>query len=137
MMRALIVAAAFTLTGCSLPNSDVSVAAAPYVSPSPPSPQAQLKGVAAAAKEEKLAGALEISNPQTSNFGPGRWMICMRGTRDSKLAYFAVFFDNEDYKAVRLSIVNEDCERQSFRPTGPLPNGAKPPEQKQEKKSAG
>jgi hypothetical protein len=137
MMRALIVAAAFTLSGCSLPNSDVSVPAATYVSPSPPSPQAQRKGVAAAAKEEKLAGELEISDPQTSNFGPGRWVICMRGTRDSKPIYFSVFFDNEDYKAVRLSVMSEQCERQSFRPAGPPDPvqgpGAKPPEQKQEK----
>lgn len=140
MMRALIVAAAFILSGCALSNSDVSVPAATYVAPSPPSPQAQLKGVAAAAKEEKLAaGDLEISDPQSSNFGPGRWMICMRGTRDSKPTYFSVFFDNEDYKTVRLSIISEDCARQSYRPTGLLPDsaqadGAKPPDQKQEKK---
>jgi hypothetical protein len=138
MMRALIVAAALTLSGCSLPNSDVSVPAATYVSPSPPSPQAQLKGVAAAAKEEKLAGELEISDPQTSNFGPGRWVVCMRGTRDSKPIYFSVFFENENYKAVRVSVMNEQCERQSFRPAGPpdpvQEPEAKPPEQEKEKK---
>lgn len=121
-MRALIIAAALALAGCSvLGSSDNSSPPPTYVPPSPPSLQVQLKGVASAAKAEKLTGELEISDLRPSDIGPGRWMICLRGWRDSKPAYFSLFF-NETYNDVRLSIIHEQCEIQSYRPTGPLPS---------------
>lgn len=121
-MRALIIAAALALAGCSVLGSDSSSPPPAYVPPSAPSPQAQLKGVANAAKVEKLTGVLEISDLRPSDVGPGRWMICLRGWRDSKPTYFSVFFNDETYKDVRLSIIREQCELQSYRPTGPLPS---------------
>lgn len=120
-MRALVIALTLALGGCSVLGSDFGSSPAQYVPPSPPSLDAQLKGIAKAAEEEKLVGALEMSEPRTSDFGPGRWTICLLGSNPSRRAYYTVFFDDDHYKGVRLSVIDENCERQSFRSTGPLP----------------
>jgi hypothetical protein len=127
-MRALIAVAVMGLAGCSLMGSLPQEPDDParYVPPNPPTRPAELSGVAKAAKEEGLKGALEISDLRASDFGPGRWMICLRGERDSKLAYFGVYFENEDYKGVRLSVIGEGCENATYAPTGPLPDQSPP-----------
>jgi len=126
-MRILAVATAIGLSGCSLMDFNDPVK---YEQPNPPTRLAELRGVGKAAKEEGLTGDLQISDFRTSDFGPGRWMICLRGTRASQPTYFAVFFKNEDYKGVRLSVIGEACEVQSYSPTGPLP--AEEPDEKKE-----
>jgi hypothetical protein len=127
-MRALILFVAFGLVGCSLMDSGEPGPDNPgrYIPPNPPTRPAELNGVVKASKEEKLIGALEISELRNSDFGPGRWMICLRGERDSKPAYFGVYFENEDYKGVRLSVIGEDCEHATYVPTGPLPDQSLP-----------
>jgi len=121
-MRALVVVAALTLAGCSLVNAEMQEPdPVKYVPPNPPTRPAELQGIVKAVKEEALTGSVEISDLRTSDFGPGRWMICLRGERASKSTYFAVFFENEDYKGVRLSVIGEHCEQADYIPTGPLP----------------
>jgi len=116
VMRALVVLACLALAGCSVMASDLTDPP-PYVPPQPPSLKAQAAGIKQAAQEEKLSGRLEVSDVRLSNFGPGRYMICLRGARASGSAgYYTVFFENEAYKGVRLSVIAEACERQSFRP---------------------
>ena len=127
----LVVAAALALAGCSLMSLGTQGQDEPtkYVPPNPPRRPAELQGVAKAAKEEGLTGGLEISDLHTSDFGPGRWMICLRGERNSKPAYFGVYFDNEDYKGVRQSVIGEDCEHATYVPTGSLPDQSSPTDQ--------
>jgi hypothetical protein len=33
-----------------------------------------------------------------------------------KISTYAVFFDNDDYKGSRMSLLIDDCETQEFRP---------------------
>jgi|SRR5690242_17501766 hypothetical protein len=121
-MRALAVVLAAGLAGCSLYDSNAELSGpVAYVPPNPPTRPALLQGLAKAAKEEGLTGELQIADLRAVDFGPGRWMICLVGLRASRPVYFAVFFENEDYKAVRLSVIGEKCEQQSYSPTGPLP----------------
>jgi hypothetical protein len=81
-MRALVVVTALALAGCSLINSDApGPDPVESVRPNPPTRPAVLQGIVQAAKEEGLTGALEISDLRASDFGPGRWMICLRGER--------------------------------------------------------
>ena len=121
-MRALVVVAGFAVAGCSLVGPDIVDPPHSYVPPNQPSLEAQLRGIAKAAKDEKLSGALEISDLRTSDFGPGRYMMCVRGARASgPVDFYAVFFQDDEYKGVRLSVITEHCEHQSFRPSGPLP----------------
>jgi hypothetical protein len=53
-----------------------------------------------------------------SDHGPGRFLECMRGAESefSLRRTYAVFFDNEDYKGVRMSVMIDDCEKQDYRP---------------------
>jgi hypothetical protein len=122
-MRILVIVAAAGLAGCSslFDPSNVPGPPSDYVPPNQPTRAAELQGIANAAKEEKLLGEVEISPFRESDFGPGRWVACMRGSRIDGPAFFAVFFENESYKGVRLPVMTEDCEHQSYSPTGPLP----------------
>jgi hypothetical protein len=121
--RILVIVAAIGLTGCSLMDSNAEFSdRVKYIPPNPPTRPVELLGVAKAAKEEKLTGDLEISDLRNSDFGPGRWMICLRGLRDSQPTYFGVYFENEDYKGVRQSVIGDRCEQESYSPTGPLPS---------------
>jgi hypothetical protein len=115
-------AAALSLAGCSVFDSGAdSLGISKRGSPNQPTRLAELQGVANAANEEELLGDLEISDIRGSDFGFGPWMICLRGSRAIGPSYFAVFFKNEDYQGVRLSVMSEDCEHQTYSPTGPLP----------------
>lgn len=50
--------------------------------------------------------------------GPGRYVICIAGHRKdgSDTGYYAVFFENEDYKSVRPAVMYDFCEKQSYHP---------------------
>jgi hypothetical protein len=43
---------------------------------------------------------------------------------DKRPRYYAVFFDNNTYKGDRLSVMIDDCEKQTY---GPVPAPAPPP----------
>jgi hypothetical protein len=69
------------------------------------------------AMEEKLTGFIEMSDLRQSDHGPGRFVLCIRGTgsaSDPRRTY-AVFFENDDYKGVRMSVMIDDCEKQDYR----------------------
>jgi hypothetical protein len=57
-------------------------------------------GAKQVAAEYKLTGPLEMSDVRPSDFGPGRFMMCIRGTEPThnQVGYYAVFFDNDAYK---------------------------------------
>jgi hypothetical protein len=114
-MRAFVALSCITLAGCS--SASEYPKPPPYVPPSAPSPAAQLRGAKSAAQEEKLTSAVEISDLRASDHGFGRYLICMRGVRGSgPVSYYSVFFDNDTYQGVRVSVTYESCERQSYRP---------------------
>ena len=59
-----------------------------------------------------------MSDQRQSDHGPGRFVVCMRGVNSefSPRRTYAVFFDSEDYKGVRMSVMIDDCEKQDYRP---------------------
>jgi hypothetical protein len=75
------------------------------------------EGIKKAATEEKLTGPIEMSDVREADHGPGRFIFCIRGV-DSKyrrVGTYAVFFDNNDYKGSRISLMIDDCEKQDYR----------------------
>jgi hypothetical protein len=115
-MRALLVLLCLILTACSTPEDLPPIKT--YVPPSMPSTAAVTKGIATAAGEEKVTAPIEMSELHETDHGPGRFYLCVRGrdSASSPIRYYAVFFDNDDYTGVRLSVILEDCEKQAFRP---------------------
>jgi hypothetical protein len=115
-MRAFVVLPCLALAACSTqPESTIITS---YVPPSAPTLAAVREGVKQAAIEEKLTGSLEMSILRQSDHGPGRFVLCIRGTgsaSDPRRTY-AVFFENDDYKGVRMSIIVDDCEKQDYGP---------------------
>jgi hypothetical protein len=83
-----------------------------------PTSAAANKGIAQAATEEKITGPIEMSDLRETDHGPGRFLLCIRAVEPKykRVTTYAVFFDNDDYKGVRLSVILEDCEKQAFRP---------------------
>ena len=109
------------LAACS---SDPSLPAATYVPPSPPTQNAIVPVVAAAAADAKLAAPLQISAVRQTDHGPGQYFICLREANppsDKRQRYYSVFFDNDTYKGSRLSVIMDECETQAF---SPLPTAA-------------
>jgi hypothetical protein len=76
------------------------------------------EGINKAMVEEKLTGPIEISDLRETDHGPGRFFLCIRGVESvyRRVGTYAVFFDNNDYKGSRMSVILDDCERQDYRP---------------------
>jgi hypothetical protein len=115
-MRAFVVLLCLALAACS--TQAESTITAPYVPPSAPTLAAVREGVKKAAVEEKLTGLIEMSDLRESDHGPGRFVLCIRGAESASgpRPAYAVFFDNDDYKGVRMSVMIDDCEKQDYRP---------------------
>jgi hypothetical protein len=115
-MRAFAVLPCLALAACS--TQVESTITAPYVPPSAPTLATVREGIKKAATEEKLIGTTEMSDLRQSDRGPGRFVLCIRGTGSASgpRRTYAVFFENEDYKGVRMSIIIDDCEKQNHRP---------------------
>jgi hypothetical protein len=107
------------LGGCATSTAGSSqMDAQAYALPSMPTMTAATKGIAQAVAEEKLTGPIEMSDLRQTDHGPGRFMLCIRavGPKDSRAATYAVFFDNDDYKGTRMSVIMDYCEKQAYQP---------------------
>lgn len=112
---------AIALIGCS---SGPDLPPLKVVSPVAPTPECALNGAYRAADREKLTGAIEISDVrQGKSFGPGAFMLCLRGSPSEAVPVrtYATFFDNDNYKGVRGSVILDECEKQAFHPLPPKP----------------
>jgi hypothetical protein len=113
--RLIAVMNASQLVGCTTDLSE-------YVPPSAPSPASALEGARQAAETAKLTGLVERSRVREAYpLGPGRYVLCLQGATagsDVRRTY-AVFFDNDKYKAVRTSVMIDGCEKQAFSPMPP------------------
>jgi hypothetical protein len=116
-----------------------------YMPPSPPAQDAVITGLKAAASEAKLTAPLEASTVRPTDHGPGQFFACLKGTvlpspsvklaaddtaRESsifyrppplpspepRVVYLAVFFNNDDYRGARQSVIIDACETQPFAP---------------------
>jgi hypothetical protein len=106
----------FTLAACG-PSVELPLWK-DYVPPSMPTMDAAGKGIKQAATEEKLTGPIEMSDLRHTDHGPGSFVLCIRGVDEKyrRVGYYAVFFDNDDYKGSRMSVMIDDCEKQDYRP---------------------
>jgi hypothetical protein len=124
MRRPAILLLSLILAACS---SDPGLPAAtyvPYAPPSPPTQNAIVLVATTAAAEAKLAAPLQISAVRQTDHGPGQYFICLREANpppDKRQRYYSVFFDNDTYKGSRLSVIMDECEKQTFTP---LPTAA-------------
>ena len=106
----------FTLAACG-PSVELPLWKG-YVPPSMPTMDATGKGIKQAAAEEKVTGQIEMSDLRPTDHGPGHFVVCIRGTESihNRVGYYAVFFDNDEYKGSRASVILDDCEKQNYRP---------------------
>ena len=102
------------LCGCS----SVDLPTAVYTPPAPPTPSAIREGAKKGVAEEKLAGAVEISDVRPTDRGQGHFFVCLREVNPFWASHYtyAVFFDGDEYKGVRQSVLSETCETQTFTP---------------------
>jgi hypothetical protein len=135
----LNIGAALAAVAClALAACDSGVPAPPvvYVPPSMPTLPAAGPGIHAAVAEAKLLGPIEISDFRPTDFGPGRFKVCIRGvSNDSRTGTYVVFFNNNDYVGLRLPVILDDCEHQNYRPFVPDVPPAKPVPKKPAKKA--
>jgi hypothetical protein len=116
---AVLLLLSLSLGGCATSSAGSSLLdAQAYAPPSMPTMAAATKGIAQAVAEEKLTGPIEMSDLRQTDHGPGRFMLCIRavGPKDSRAATYAVFFDNDDYKGTRMSVIMDYCEKQAYQP---------------------
>ena len=144
------------LSACSSDKVEIGGAPVVYVPPSPPSQDAVITGLKAAASEAKLTAPLEVSTVRPTDHGPGRFFACLKGTIQlsptssdtaadgsareptnqppspstvPRVIFLSVFFDNDVYKGARQSVIMDACETQQFAPVdlSPLPAPPKSP----------
>jgi hypothetical protein len=116
-MRALSALLCSTLAACASPAEPPLMKA--YVAPSMPTTAAASEGIKKAVTDEKLTGPIEMSDLRETEHGPGRFVLCIRGVdlKYRRVGTYAVFFDNNDYKGSRMSVMIDDCEKQDYRPS--------------------
>jgi len=106
------------LSACAPPST--------YTPPSPPMQAAVIAGVKKAASEAKLGPPLEMSDVRPTDHGPGRYFVCVReaSSTSEQHTVYSVFYDNDEYKGARVSVIVDACEVQAFAPiyTEPSPS---------------
>jgi hypothetical protein len=103
------------LSGCS-PVEMPSVA---YTAPSPPTQAAVVAGVKATATAAKLSPPLEVSDVRPTDHGLGSYFVCVReavSPTSEKHPTYSVFYNGDEYKGERLSVILDACENQAFTP---------------------
>jgi hypothetical protein len=115
-LRGASVLVCFALAACAAPAVELPIPV--YVPPSMPTEAAAGEGIKKATTDEKLTGPMERSDLRETDHGPGRFMLCIRGVdaKYRRVRTYAVFFDNNEYKGVRISVMIDDCEKQNYRP---------------------
>jgi hypothetical protein len=113
-MRSLILPLCLMLAACS---TDIENLAATYTEPPDPAKVlASLKDVAVSAKlKEPVEMSVPIKAPASSAMP---WIICLRSgaTEASQRLTYSVFYNNNEFKSFRLSVIIEGCDGQSYSP---------------------
>jgi len=123
MKRVLSVCVCVLLGACS------SLSGEPERLPeaAPPDQSVVLGGLKSAAAEEKLVGPLESSPIRIANLtapgSPGVFIACLRKVPPQQPSYpYSVFFKDNKYTSVRMSVYLDDCYTQSYQPFTPTPD---------------
>jgi hypothetical protein len=106
------------LTLCLVSAACSSESVTPEVE-APPDLTAAAAGLKQAAQDAKLAAPLEISQPtEAPPPSTERWIICLRSaaSEESKKRIYSAFFSKNSYRSVRLSVILDRCDGQTFFP---------------------
>jgi hypothetical protein len=120
-MRLIIILPLVILGGCSSTDVELPPVVVPVIVA--PNESSATIGAKKAANEANLVGPVEISAVRKAYpLGPGQYLLCIRGTNaQTGTRAYAVFFKNDDYVAVRSSVIIDECETQPFTPLGTAP----------------
>jgi hypothetical protein len=124
LMRLLKVLPCFVLAACSAVMDDLPqmTESAPYVS-------TVISDLKKAAETEKMADPLEVAGPIAANpISSAPWIICLRSvaSEEARRLVYSVFFKNGKYDSVRLSVIVDRCEAQTFTPLSDIKIGRPP-----------
>jgi hypothetical protein len=113
MRTPIILLFCFTLVACS---PDAQAPAVAYVPPSMPTIVAASEGIKKVATEAKLTRPIEISDLRETDHGPGRFFLCIRGVESiyPLVRTYAVFFDNDEFKGSRMSVILDECKNRNI-----------------------
>jgi hypothetical protein len=127
-LRLFGVIAALSVSGCS--TSSTTDPPPVYVAPSAPTRAAIILGLSHAVADEKLTRPVEMSDLRKVELGGfGSYFVCLREANPSsgKQTAYSAFYDNDEYKGVRASVIFEHCETQQYTPVDvPQPKGPEP-----------
>ncbi|WP_245502297.1 hypothetical protein [Bradyrhizobium betae] len=89
-----------------------------YQPPRAPSTKAVQEGVKKGAAEAKLTGELETTAVRPTDHGPGSYFVCLRqrGPSAGRRPAYSVFFDDDAYKGLQISVILDACEAQPWVP---------------------
>ena len=126
MKRRAAILMSFLLTACS--SDHVELPLPEYVAPAAPSQNAITEQARSVAAEVKLIAPWEISSVrQTDHGGPGEYYVCLREAKqqpDKRARYYSIFFNGDEQKEYRLSVILDECEKQTFSPLPAAPVAA-------------
>lgn len=107
------------LSGCSSVGVNRPTSLPDFKPVEAPSQAGIQKGVSIVVKDAKLQQPVEISAVRKTDHGPGSYYVCLRemnASAERSRNIYSVFFDNEDFKGSRLSVIMDDCEHQFYSP---------------------
>ena len=113
-MRVLVAAIlGISLTGCSVDLDSLPIAGIP------PTLSAVAADIRKTADDAKLIPPLQVAGPIPANaVSSVPWIICLRSgaTEASQRLTYSVFYNNNEFKSFRLSVIIEGCDGQSYSP---------------------
>ncbi|HEV2158814.1 MAG TPA: hypothetical protein VGR99_30980 [Bradyrhizobium sp.] len=111
---ALSAVLALLLAGCATSANPPPA----YQPPRAPGAKAVQEGVKKGAAEAKLTGGLETTAVRRTDHGPGLYFVCLRqrGPSAGRSPAYSVFFDNDAYKGIEISVIVDACEAQPWIP---------------------
>jgi hypothetical protein len=131
-MRLTIILPLVILGGCSTTDVEIPPIAVPVIVA--PNQSSATIGAQKAANDAKLVGPVQISAVRKAYpLGPGQYLLCIRGTNAQVgPRTYAVFFKNDEYIAMRSSVIIDECESQAFTLLGAGPFSIEPDKPKSE-----
>ena len=110
-MRWFMVFTCLVQAGCSWSE------ALPPITPGIPHTAALQVIVERAVTEAKLPPPIEVSAMRAAHpISPGEWMICLQSSAPDQSRRYAVFMRNNEMVAVRLAVLIDECNHQSYQP---------------------
>jgi hypothetical protein len=110
-MRWSIMLMCMAQAGCALSD------AVPETSPSVPDAAALARIVEQVSRESKLPAPIEVSPLRAAHpVSPAQWVFCLKSSAPDQLRRYAVFMKANDLAAVRLGVLIDGCDNDTYQP---------------------